>query len=96
MTGAPAQAVETLGSHRAILVAGARFRYSTFFAPYRNVRGEWVSRRERGSRLSTWEVLRVEDRGVVVGHPIDGSFGTAGGHQHLAEWITELAYFEPL
>ncbi len=86
--------MSTLSEHRDRLVPGARFHYATYFAPYRNVKGEWIENRECGSRGSTWEVLRVEERGIVVGHPLNGCFGTAGGHEHLAEWTTELAFFE--
>jgi hypothetical protein len=84
----------TLDDHRPELTRGARFRYTTFFAPFKNRAGETITNRERGSRFSTWEVLRVESRGVVIGHPMDGKHGTAGGHQHLAEWTMQLGFFE--
>ncbi len=84
----------TTADHRAALTVGAVFRFATYFAPYRNVKGEWVENRERGSRHSVWEVLRLEDRGLVIGHPLNGTFGTAGGHEHLLEWNETLAFFE--
>ena len=85
-----------LADHKAALTVGARFHYTTFFAPFTNKAGERIVNRERGSRRSTWEVLRIEDRGVVVGHPLNGQFGTAGGHEHLVEWTAELCFFELL
>ena len=83
-----------LSDYQDTLPPGSRFHYSTYFHPYRNVKGEWIEKHERGSRHSTWEVIRHHARGMTVAHPIDGSHGAPGGHEHFIDWDTELDFFE--
>lgn len=83
----------TLSDHKASLPVGARFRYNRFQAAYTNRRGEAIPKRPMRPTGSVWEVLRIEERGPVVGHPLRGDHGTAGGHEHLMEWTLELDSF---
>lgn len=84
----------TLLLHQKELIVGTCFLYTTFFPAFRTSKGEWVSERIRGNKFSTWEVLRIEERGIVVGHPLHGRCGNPGSHEHFLEWNTPLSSFQ--